>query len=208
MSSKRNHNHQNRKGAMKMDFETILKNRRAIRDFQNKKVPLSTIKEIIQDTCLAPTASNGQPCRFIIIQDRDYMKKLSDESKKNLLDDLIRNPNLPSKQYEARLRDEQINLFYNAPCLVLFVGPKSLYSLDVDCGLTVAYFMFSATSRGLGTCWIGLGAHIRDKEILAQIGVPSDCRIIAPIIVGYPASIPPASERHAPDILKVMSACL
>jgi hypothetical protein len=67
--------------------------------------------------------------------------------------------------------------------------------------------MFSATSSGLGTCWIGLGAHIRDKESLAQIGVPSDCRIIAPIIVGYPASIPPASERHTPDILKVMSAC-
>jgi len=38
----------------------------------------------------------------------------------------------------------------------------------------------------------------------AEIGVPSDCRIIAPIIVGYPASIPAASERHSPDILKVV----
>jgi nitroreductase len=204
MVSKRNHNDQNRKRRIDMDFETILKNRRAIRDFQNKEVPLSILKEIIQDTCLAPTASNGQPCKFIIIQDRDYIKKLSNESKKNLLDDLIRNPNLPSKQYETRLRDGQINLFYNAPCLVLFVGQKALYSLDVDCGLTVAYFMFSATSRGLGTCWIGLGAHIRDKEILAEIGVPLDCRIIAPIIIGYPANIPLASERHSPDILKIM----
>jgi nitroreductase len=145
-----------------------------------------------------------QPCKFIIIQDRDYIKKLSDESKKSLLDDLTRNPKLPLKQYEDALRDEQFNVFYNAPCLVLFVGLKNVYSLVVDCGLTVAYFMFSATSRGLGTCWIGLGAHIRDKEILAEIGVPSDCKIIAPIIVGYPASIPPASERHSPDILKVM----
>ncbi len=187
-----------------MDFETILKNRRAIRDYQNKEVALSILKEIIQDTCLAPTASNGQPCKFIIIQDRDYIKKLSDESKKNLLDDFNRHHNLPSKQYEARLRDVQSNLFYNAPCLVLFVGPKSLYSLDVDCSLTVAYFMFSATSRGLGTCWIGLGAHIRDKEILAEIGMPSDYRIIAPIIVGYPASIPSAAERHAPEILKAI----
>jgi nitroreductase len=187
-----------------MDFETILKNRRSIRDFQNKDVPLSILKEIIQDTCLAPTASNGQPCRFIIIQNRDYIKKLSDESKKSLLDDLVRNPNLPLKQYEAALRDERFNVFYNAPCLVLFVGPKDVYSLDVDCGLTVAYFMFAATSRGLGTCWIGLGVHIRDKKILDEIGVPSDCQIVAPIIIGYPESIPTASERHSPNILKII----
>jgi nitroreductase len=187
-----------------MDFKTLLANRRSIRDFQKKEVPLSILKEIIQDTCLAPTASNGQPCRFIIIQDRDCIKKLSDESKKSLLGDLIRDPGLPLKQYETALRDGQFNVFYNAPCLVLFVGPKDVYSLNVDCGLTVAYFMFAATSRGLGTCWIGLGAHVRDKQILDEIGVPLDCRIVAPIIIGYPEGVPAASERHSPDILKII----
>lgn len=187
-----------------MDFETLLKNRRSIRDFQDKEVPLSILQDIIQETCPAPTASNSQPLKFIIIQDRDCIKRLSDESKKSLLDDLARNPNLPVKQYEAALRDERFNVFYNAPSLVLFIGPRNLYSLDVDCGLTVAYFMFSATSKGLGTCWIGLGAHIRDKGILDEIGAPSDCRIVAPIIVGYPKSIPAASERHSPNILKVI----
>ena len=51
---------------------------------------------------------------------------------------------------------------------------------------------------------IGLGAHIRDRKILDDIGVPVDCQIVAPIIVGYPVIIPPASERHAPDIVKVI----
>jgi len=187
-----------------MDFKTLLINRRSIRDFQNKEVPLSIIKEIIQESCLAPTATNGQPCQFIIIQNRDYIKKLSDESKKNLLSDLEKNPESPIKDYEPYLRDEQFNIFYNAPCLVFFIGPKEVDSLDVDCALTVAYFMFSATSRGLGTCWIGLGACIRDRNLLNEIRIPPDCRIVAPIIVGYPTSIPPASERHSPDILKVI----
>ncbi|MEN6318322.1 MAG: nitroreductase family protein [Syntrophaceae bacterium] len=187
-----------------MEFKTLLTNRRAIRDFQNKEVPLSLIKDIIQDTCLAPTAMNGQPCKFIIIQTRDYIKKLSDESKRNLLSDLIRNPESPLKNYEPRLRDNQFNVFYNAPCLVYFIGPKNVNSLEIDCALTVAYFMFSATSRGLGTCWIGLGAHIRDNKILDDIGVPKNCEIVAPIILGYPTSIPAASERHAPDILKII----
>lgn len=187
-----------------MDFQELLKNRRSIRDFQERDVPLTILTEILQETCLAPTASNAQPCRFIIIRDRDCIRKLSDESKRCLLDDIARNPDLPLKQYEIALREKSFNVFYNAPCLVLFVGPKNVYSLDVDCGLTAAYFMFSATSRGLGTCWIGLGAHVRDDKILDEIGVPADCQIIAPIIVGYPVSIPPATERNPPCILKVI----
>jgi nitroreductase len=187
-----------------MDFKTLLTNRRSIRDFQDRDVPLSIVEEIIQDTCLAPTASNRQPCRFIIIRNREMIKKLSDESKRNLLDDMVRNPDSPLKQYETALRDARFNVFYNAPCLICVIGPRNGFSLEVDCGLTVAYFMFSATSRGLGTCWIGLGAHIRDRKILDEIGVPDDCRIVAPIILGYPAGIPPASERHDPEIVKVI----
>ena len=187
-----------------MDFKALLINRRSIRDFQNREVPLSIIKEIIKDTCLAPTAMNGQPCKFIIIQNREYIKKLSDESKKNLLSDLKKNPESVIKDYEAYLRDEQFNVFYNAPCLVYIIGPKDVHSLEIDCALTAAYFMFSATSRGLGTCWIGLGAHIRDRKILDDMGMPVDCEIVAPIILGYPTSIPPASERHAPDILTII----
>jgi nitroreductase len=187
-----------------MDFKTLLTNRRSIRDFRDQQVPLSVVKEIIQDTCLAPTASNRQPCRFVIIQDREWIKKLSAESKRNLLADLLRSPDSPLKQYEAALRDEKFNVYYNAPSLVLLIGPRDLFSLEVDCGLTVAYFMFSAVSRGLGTCWIGLGTQIRDRKILSDVGVPEDCRIVAPIILGYPVSIPPVSERHAPEIVSVI----
>jgi nitroreductase len=187
-----------------MDFQTLLKNRRSIREFQDKEVPLSILKEIIQETCLAPTASNAQPCKFVIIQNKGFLKRLSDDSKQSLLSDLVRNPESPLKNYEAVLRDGNFNVFYNASCLIYVVGPKNVQSLDVDCALTVAYLMLSATSRGLGTCWIGLGAHVRDPKILDEMGIPGDCRIVAPIIIGYPASIPPASERHAPDIGKVI----
>ena len=187
-----------------MDFKTLLTSRRSVRNFLDRAVPLSVVEEIVEDTRLAPSASNRQPCRFIVIRDRELIEKLSTESKRNLLADLARNPGLPLKQYEATLRDEKFNVFYNAPCLVYVIGPRDLFSLDVDCGLTVAYFMFSATSRGLGTCWIGLGANIRERAILSEIGVPDDCRIVAPVILGYPASIPPVSERRSPEIVKVI----
>ena len=187
-----------------MDFKTLLNNRRSIRSFLDRDVPLPVLEEILRETCLAPTASNLQPCRFIIIRDRALMKKISEESKRNLLDDIAQNPNSPTKQYEGALRDESFNVFYNAPCLVYIIGPRDISSLEVDCSLTAAYLMFAATVRGLGTCWIGFGAHIRDRGTLKKVGVPDDYKIVAPIILGYPESIPPASERHAPIVVKVI----
>lgn len=83
-------------------------------------------------------------------------------------------------------------------------GPRKHHLLDVDSALTVAYFMFSATDRGLGTCWIALGANIRDPQILHEMGITDDQRIVAPVIVGYPTSIPEPSERHAPDIVMII----
>lgn len=132
------------------------------------------------------------------------MKRISDECKKNLLSDVIIGPGSPLKEYESRFCDPQYNIFYNAPCGVYIIGQTDARLIDVDCALTAAYIMFSATARELGTCWIGLGSHIRDQKILDEMGIPQDCRIIAPIIIGYPAEIPLASERHDPVIIKII----
>jgi len=187
-----------------MDFNEILVNRRAIRDYQDKEVSLTTLEEILHDACLAPTARNLQPCRFILIRNRNFMKRISDDCKKNLLSDITSNPDSPLKDYESRFSDERYNIFHNAPCVVYIIGPAQARLIDVDCALTAAYIMFSATSRGLGTCWIGLGVNVRDQKILDEMGMPKNCRIIAPIVMGYPAEIPPASERHEPVIVKII----
>jgi nitroreductase len=74
----------------------------------------------------------------------------------------------------------------------------------VDCTLAAAYFMFAATARGLGTCWVGLGSNISDPEMLEAIGIPGDCRIIAPLILGYPLSIPEPRDREVPKVIKIL----
>jgi nitroreductase len=187
------------------DYFELLKNRRSIRDFEDKKVPQKLINEIIKESCMAPSSGNGQPWRFIIVNDKDVIKSLSDESKKNILFHIENNPDSPSKRYEAALRDPDFNVFYNAPCLVFIVGPKQIRSLYVDCALAACYFMFSASNRDLGTCWIGFGTNIQDHDLLKLIGLPEDHKIVAPIILGYPKNIPDMSERIKPQILKILS---
>jgi len=188
-----------------MTFTDLLKNRRSIRDFQDKNVPMNLIEEILQESTLAPSASNNQPCRFSIVHCRKTIKALSDESKANLLEDYAGNKKSLLPQYIDMLKDENFNVFYNAPCVIFIIGSKSVKSLDVDCALAASYIMFSAVERGLGTCWVNLGSNIRDPQSRALLAIPDGCRIVAPIILGYPKAIPPVSERHAPQILRVIS---
>ena len=187
------------------DYSELIKKRRAIREFEEREVPLEVIEDIIEESTLAPSSGNGQPWNFIVIRDPKWIMKLSDESKKNLLANLEKNPNSPAKRYEMALRDPKFNVYYNAPFLIYITGLEKIRTLFVDCALCASYFMFSAASRGLGTCWIGLGQHINDPELRKAIGLPQDHVIVAPIVVGYPKSIPKAKERAKPRILKVLS---
>ena len=197
-----------------MTFKALLKNRRAIRDFKEKEVPLDIIREILQESCLAPSASNGQPWRFIIINNREMLKKLSDECKKNILDDYLeKKKSFPSghldtvanEKYVKMFKNKGYNVFYNAPCLIYVVGSEKIISLDVDCALAVSYIMLSAAHRGLGTCWVNFGTFIRGPKIKKEIGIPDDGLVVAPVIIGYPKEIPVAPGRHSPQILKIIS---
>jgi nitroreductase len=188
-----------------VDFFDLLKNRRAVRNYQDKDVPLDLLMEIIQDACLAPSGGNRQSWRFIVVNDRGTIGRLSQESRTNLVADLDNDSASWAKRYEAGLRNSEFNVFYNAPSLVIVCGDKRSHSVEVDCALAASYFMLSAAARGLGTCWVDLGAHIRDPKLLEEIGLTDDLAIVAPIIVGYPKAIPAIPPRNEPIILKTIS---
>ncbi len=186
-------------------FTELLQKRRAIRDFEDKEVPLKVVEEILQESTLAPSASNNQPCRFVVVQCRKAIANLSNESKANLLRDHKDGKISLKTEYVSLLQDENFNVFYNAPCLIYIAGAKSVGSLDVDAALAASYIMFSAAARQMGTCWVALGANIRDPRLRAELGLSDEHRIVAPIILGYPRAVPPPSERHAPEILRVIT---
>ncbi len=182
-----------------MNYDELLIKRRSIRDFEDKAVPLNVVKELINDSLKAPSAGHAQPCSFIVVQNRKMIKRISDDSVRTML------ANMDKDSTSPRLNMEDYNVFFNAPCLVIIAGPSDWPIAAEDCALAAAYFMFAATARGLGTCWIGMGAAVSDTKLLAEIGMPKGHKIYAPIIVGYPTEIPSMPERNEPRILKVIS---
>jgi nitroreductase len=190
---------------LKVDFFDLLKTRRSVRNYQDRKVSLALLEAIIRDACLAPSGGNRQSWRFIVVNERDAIARLSEESRTNLVADLDDDSAPWAKRYEAGLRNPKFNVFYNAPSLVIICGDKGSHSFEVDCALAASYMMLSAAARGLGTCWVDLGSQIRDSKIREEIGLSDDLAIVAPIIVGYPKTIPDIPPRNEPVILKTIS---
>ena len=188
-----------------MTFAELLQKRRSVRDYEQKAVGIDTINEILQEATLAPSASNNQPCRFVVINCRETIKRLSDESKANLLKDFAQKKASLSPEYVELLKNENFNVFYNAPCVIYIVGSKTVHSLEIDCALMASYIMFAASDRGLATCWVALGANIRDPQLRGQLGFDENHRIVVPLIIGYPRAVPAASPRRPPQILRVIT---
>ena len=188
-----------------MDFSELMDKRRSIRDYEDKEVPLDLIKEIINASVKAPNAGNMQLWRFVVVTSKEWMKKISDSNKKGFIADIESNPKSPWKGYEAQFRNDDFNIFHNAPSLIYIVGTAKMQTIIADCALFAAYFMLNASARGLGTCWVAQGAQINDQVILDEMGIPENYRIVAPIILGYPKTIPDMPERREPKLLKVLA---
>ena len=188
-----------------MYFDELLIKRRSVRDFKDQSVPVEMIKALINDSIKAPNSGNNQSWKFIIVNNQEFIKQMSDAGKAAILSDIENHPDSPMKRYEAPLRNEKFNVFYNAPCLVCVVGKKDDLNIAMDCALAGSYLMLSATAKGLATCWIGLGAEIREFKLLNEMGMPEGFRIYAPFVVGYPNAIPDMPERKEADIIRIVS---
>ncbi len=188
-----------------MEFNDLLVQRRSIRKYRDEAVALETVKAIISESTLAPSSGNEQPWRFIIVNNWEMMKRISDESKKNILARIIADPETYAAKYRKMLENQSFNVFFNAPCLVMIVGPEKQRNIRVNCALAASYFMFAASSRGLGSCWVNLGADIQDSTLREELGLPEGHAVIAPLVLGFPERIPAAPQRRDPEILAVIS---
>jgi nitroreductase len=155
------------------------------------------VEALIADAVWAPSGSNNQPWRFVVIQDRDRLKRYSDIAKQQSLEALRQAP-APAPQsamYEKFLTDPNSNIFYNASTLVVVYGDNSTRWHVYDCTMAAYNLMLLAAADGLGSCWIGFAHYVLNSDAVKQeLGVPAECSLVAPIIVGHRAQDGPHSE--------------
>ncbi|MCG1666755.1 MAG: nitroreductase family protein [Thermoplasmata archaeon] len=157
------------------EFINIIMERRSIRNYKMDEVSDEILFKLIRAAQYAPSSWNRQPWRFIIIKDKEKLKKISEI--------------LPYGKFLSRV-----------PMAIAVLSSEKESDLWlIDGSLATENLMIAAEAYGLGTCWI---ADADNVEIKKMLEIPEEFHIITITPLGYPSRKPnPPQRKNMEDIL-------
>ncbi len=182
-----------------MDANETIANRRAVREYTSQPIDETMIRHLIDSAVLAPSAFNEQPWRFTVIRDRKILDQISSDAKAHMIETLSADSR--SDRLRSELQDPDFQIFHHAPTLIVVSAAMEGPFVIEDCALAAENLMLTACSLGLGSCWIGFAqSYLNTATGKKTLGCPASWVQIAPIIVGYPKSVPSPAPRNTPEI--------
>lgn len=176
--------------------------RRSVRDFLPESVPDHVIRELIAAGTYAPSAVNKQPWRFLVVKDRELMKKLSDKAKELWIAKDMSAANPEIIKLANMVSSPGFNIFYNAPLLIMVFAHPDAFSPQIDCALAAENMMLAARSLGIGSCWIGLASPLGQvPAVMSELGVPEDYKLISSLIFGLPAKLNQRAPKRDENVI-------
>jgi nitroreductase len=157
-----------------MDTLEAIRARRNVRQFTERPVPDADLDRILEAGRLAPSSKNTQPWDFVLVTDRDQLRRLS----------------------EVWHGGGHIAGAAAAIALVLPVldDPGRRLTARFDLGQTAAFIQLAAADVGVGCGHSSVGDQALAREVL---GLPDDVEAALILDLGYPADRPLAPlKRH------------
>lgn len=145
-----------------------IKERRSIRRYQQRPVADEILTTLMEAVRVAPSASNRQEWRFIVVKDRAQIEKLATITGQLFL------ATAPVIVAGVALNPERV-----MRCEV------PAYAVDLSIALT--HLMLAAVEHGLGTCWIG---WFDQNEVKRTLRIPDEYKVVGLLTLGYPAESP------------------
>jgi nitroreductase len=181
-------------------FETIL-GRRSVRSFAPRKVEPAVLKTLLEAAVWAPTALHKEPWGFVIVQNKDILKNISDLAKPLFIEEL--------KKFGTRedvLKHTDGNLFYDAGTLIIICGKTNGHLPIADCWMAAENMILAAWAMNLGSCVVASALPAMNlPEVKSTLGIPTGFVAVAPVIIGYPKAETAPSSRKAPLILNAIT---
>jgi nitroreductase len=181
-----------------MELDACIKGRRSVRAYTDEPVSKEQINTVIDAGIWAPSGMAREPWRFIIIEDNALIKLVSEETK-----ELVKK-NMPALAVEFSTDKDVI--CYNAPMLVLVCTEKDPQWNHVnllDSVLATQNMFLKAYELGLGTCYMGFVQFLNSKpDVLRKLGVPENCEMNVPFIIGHPKAKQGKGKRSKPNVIK------
>lgn len=159
-----------------MEMIQALAERRSVRKFAERPVDRETLEDLVEAACAAPSASNLQSWRFVMVTDADLVRKV----------DLV-SPGLSG----------------HPPVILVICSDLeevarrgSAHSLEYGCMMDAAMaaenLMLRAVELGLGTCAI---KSYNEAAVRKVLRLPETARIELLVTIGYPQGQPRCPAR-------------
>jgi len=177
-----------------MDVLEAIRERRAVRSFLPRPVAEATLRALLDAAVQAPSARNMQPWSFVVVEDRDVLKRISRETIRRLAAD-------PYWRMYASFHDPAFDIFYGAPALVVICARRNGFDPAGDCYLAGQNLMLAAHALGLATCPVGLAREeLGAAGFRQELSLPDGVDPVLPIVVGYGARQAERTSRRPPLI--------
>jgi len=152
-----------------------IQSRRNIRRFKSDPIDEEKIQMILEAGRWAPSFSNLQPWRFVVIKDPNLKEGVEKASKETVLHWGIK----------------------EAPIVILVCVDERIDPLHLlEAGAIAAQNMaLAAHSLGLGTGWIGIWGTKAEGAVQNLLGLPQTCRVVSLLPIGKPDESPKGSRK-------------
>jgi len=185
-----------------MSVRDAIYHRRAVRDYTPRTIDPAVIRTLLDAAVHAPTAMHEEPWSFAVIQDKSVLNRLSDSAKERVRSEVQGSDSHHAKHSLELVNAPDFHVFYNAGTLIVIYSKFPGPFVVADCWLAAENLMLAACAKGLGTCVIGFAVSaLNSAEWKAELKIPAEMTVIAPIIVGVPAGATPPVPRKQPEIL-------
>ncbi|HEU0179827.1 MAG TPA: nitroreductase family protein [Blastocatellia bacterium] len=129
----------------------------AVREYQEKDVPPDVVRRIVEAGRLTGSSMNGQPWRFIVVEDRETLRRLGAMAR--------------TGPYVAQ-----------APLAIVVAIERTKFSVS-DASRAIQSMILTAWSEGVVSNWVGFFGLDGVKPLL---GIPDDLDVLAIVPFGYP----------------------
>jgi nitroreductase len=190
-----------------VELKEVIEKRRSIRKFKPDPVSDEVIAQLLESARLAPSGTNLQPWRFVIVKSPEMKEKLKSAIPLNFITQapvvLVCCADLTSIDLTGK---RMMELFesgafigtdlenfdpssYPAPAMEAQAA-RAYLSLNV--AVAVEHIVLRAVDLGLGTCWTMMFSPKRVKGILE---LDDNLNVVAILPLGYPDQFPAQRPR-------------
>jgi len=194
----------------------LIKNRKSVRDYSEKNIPMEDLSKILHAGYLAPSWMNSQPWKFILVKDEESKALLSKLSlnqphvkNANALIVCVANKNGWSKEEFGKvlaargIGEAGREKIFSAPMFYPpLLGPDKVLLRTVEqVTYAVSYMMLEAKDLSVDSCIIGAisnEATVKNDELIEavakRLNLSKDDVVITIITLGYAKEETPANK--------------